>query len=187
MSVAGRTLKSAPVIREIVAPGEISIAVTAANSAPFQRTETVAAGKTVTVEVPAMGDAGGAGSQEPPSVAQPVSARKKRLMIAYGVGGAGVVTLGVSVFVALKAKSNYNAQFDNGNCMDTGDRPTCNAAGFNAQNDAVSLANVGTVIGVVGIAALGAGAALYLTAPKDVMVTPTATAQSAGLAVVGRF
>ena len=59
--------------------------------------------------------------------------------------------------------------------------------GFKAQNDAVSLANVGTALGIGGGVLVGAGVVLFLTAPKDVVVTPTATASSGGISVVGRF
>jgi hypothetical protein len=118
---------------------------------------------------------------------EPVGERRRsRVLLAYGVGGAGALALITGVIVGVKAKGDYNAQIDNANCTDDSP-PMCNDAGFAAQNDAVSLANVGTGFGVAGIVLVGAGAALFLTAPRDVVVTPTATASSAGISVVGRF
>lgn len=194
VSIAGRTMKAAPVLTEIVKPGEVTITVTSSGE-PFQRTEKVAAGKTITIDVPAFAEPAtvGGGTQavlEP--VAGPVdtggSRRRSRLLLAYGVGGAGGVALLAGVFIGLRAKNNYNEQFDNMNCTETDGSPVCNDTGFSAQSDAVSLANVGTVLGVGGLALIAGGAVLYFTAPEsDVVVTPTATAQSAGISVVGRF
>jgi tetratricopeptide (TPR) repeat protein len=190
VSIGGRKLEPAPVIREIVAPGDVAIAVTVATGAPFQRTERVDAGKTVTIEVPAFA--------ADPAIAEPSGPRaettggqrrRSRVLVAYGVGAAGALSLVSGVVVGLRARGDYNAQFEGAmpNCVDLASGPVCNEAGFAAQNDAISLANVGTVLGVVGIAAIAGGAVLYLTAPKDVAVAPSVSAQSAGVSLIGRF
>lgn len=200
VTIAGRTVKGAAVVSEIVDPGDIAISVTAANAPPFQKTEKVVAGKTVTVEVPPFpgvpvtgGDGGSVGITTPPPSETPTTGerRRSRVLLAYGVGGAGAVALVAGVVIGLKARSDYNAQLDGAaaNCIevDGESRPICNANGFAALTNAVSLANAGTVFGVAGIALIGAGAVLFLTAPRDMVVTPMATAQSAGISVVGRF
>ena len=53
VSIGGRTVKPAPVIKEIVDPGQVSITVTAKGTAPFQVNEKVSAGTTATIDVPA--------------------------------------------------------------------------------------------------------------------------------------
>src|SRR5690606_5469858 len=105
VSVEGRTLEPAPIVREIVDPGEIDIAVSAANTPPFTRTEQVGAGKTVTVAVPAFGDGNATPIVSPEDAPSPGSARRTRLLIAYGVAGAGVISLTAGVLVGLKARS----------------------------------------------------------------------------------
>jgi len=110
------------------------------------------------------------------------------VLLAYGVGGVGAVALITGVVLGVKAKGDYNAEFDGAtpNCTNTSP-PQCNAEGYTAQSNAVSLANIGTAVGIGGIVLIGAGAVLFLTAPREVVVSPTATASSAGISVVGRF
>jgi len=190
VSIGGRTVKPAPVIKEIVDPGDVVVNVTAQNVKPFQKTEKITAGKTVTIEVPAL-DGTSTTVITPPDTAGPAddqsAKRKSRLILSYAVGGAGAVALITGIVLGVKARGDYNAEFDNGNCQESNNE--CNDVGFAAQEDAISLANVGTVAGIAGIVLVGAGAALYFTAPKveTVAVTPTATATSAGIALVGRF
>lgn len=196
VSIAGRTVKPAPVITEIVDPGDVEISVTARAAQPFARTEKVAAGKTVTLEVPALAAAAPVGGGVADGGGTPVGIdtgergprRKSRVMLAYGVGAAGAASLVVGVALGLKARSDYNAEFGNG-CEERPDGPPLcfDDPSIKAQNDAISLAKVGTVFGVGGLVLVGAGAVLFLTAPRDVAVTPTATASSAGISVVGRF
>ena len=80
----------------------------------------------------------------------------------------------------------YREQIDAGNCTDTSP-PLCNVIGYSAQSNARTLANVGTGFGVAGLAVIGAGAVVFLTAPRDLMVAPTVSERSAGVTVVGRF
>lgn len=200
VSIAGRSIKPAAVIKEIVDPGEVAIAVTAQGAPPFQRAEKISAGKTIVIDVPPLatdsstgggttGSVVGGGSNGPTDTvpSDDVGARRRsRVLLAYGVGGVGAVALISGVIIGVKAKGDYNAEFDNMHCMDVSP-PECNDLGITAQNDAISLANVGTGFGVAGIVLLGAGAVLFFTAPRDVVVTPTATASSGGISVVGRF
>lgn len=186
IAIGGRSVKAAAVIREIVDPGSFEITASAASGEPYQATETVAAGETVKVSIPAFPDPGGA-TAEPRSDPRSTVRRRSRVYLAYGVGGAGVVSLATGIVVGLAAKGDYDAQFDNGNCQMIEPNPVCSAEGLAAQNSARSLATIGTVLGVGGLAMLAGGAVLFLTAPRDLVITPTVTAQSAGLAVVGNF
>jgi hypothetical protein len=112
--------------------------------------------------------------------------RHTNVVIAYTLGAAGAASLTTGVLMGLVARSRYNAQFDSGNCVNTSP-PQCNPDGFKQQGDAVTLANVGTVFGIAGLAMIAGGAVVFLTAPRDLVVTPTASTQSAGLTVVGTF
>jgi tetratricopeptide (TPR) repeat protein len=186
ISIGGRSIKAAAVVREIVDPGSIEITARAASGTPFHATETVTAGNTITLAIPAFPDA--VSGDRPPSTSDAVTVRRRsRLYIAYGVGAAGALSLVSGIVVGLAAKGDYQAQFDNGNCQDVDPRPTCTRDGLEAQNRARSLATVGTVLGVGGLALIAGGAVLFLTAPRDLVVTPTVTSQSAGVSVVGIF
>lgn len=193
ISIGGRSIKPAAVIREIVDPGSVSLTASAASGTPFEATETVAAGKTITFTIPAFPDAeppgaGAAGGDVEPSTPEPTHVRRRsRVFIAYGVGAAGALTLASGIVVGLAARSDYQAQFDGGECQDVEPRPVCSPQGFGAQSRARSLATVGTVLGVGGLALIAGGAVLFFTAPRDLVVTPTVSSQSAGVAVVGNF
>src|SRR6185436_19935330 len=59
VSIAGRNVKPGAIVKEIVDPGEVAIAVTAQGAPPFQRSEKVGAGKSVTIDVPPFDASGG--------------------------------------------------------------------------------------------------------------------------------
>jgi hypothetical protein len=179
VSIAGRAARAAAVVREVVDPGEITVQVSAPNAATFSKTARADAGATVTIEVPALVPATAPATGE-------TRRRKSRVIAAYVIGGVGVLALTTGVLLGVKANGDYDAQIANGNCT-AGSPPMCNMEGYQGQLDAVSLANIGTGFGIGGLALMVAGAVVFVTAPKDVVVTPTVTSQSAGLAVVGRF
>jgi tetratricopeptide (TPR) repeat protein len=186
ITIGGRSIKAAAVIREIVDPGSIEITARAASGSPFQATETVTAGHTITLAIPAFPDPTSGDRSSTASDAVTVR-RRSRVYIAYGVGAAGALSLASSIIVGLAANDDYQAQIENGNCQDTGPTTTCTREGVDAQNRARSLATVGTVLGVGGLALIAGGAVLFFTAPRDLGITPTVTSQSAGVSVVGIF
>ncbi len=181
IKVAGRTLEATAVVREIVDPGSISILVRAPGAAAFEDVRAIGAGETVSIDVPAFET-----TEDEPG-ASTTRRRKSRVYLAYGVGGAGALSLVTGVVVGMIAKSRYEDQFAIGECQDADPRPTCTAAGAQAQNRALDLASVGTVLGVGGLVLLAGGAVLYVTSPRDLVVTPSASAQSVGVSVVGSF
>jgi hypothetical protein len=172
------------VVREIVDPGAVEISANARGAEPFRATEEVAAGKTVKVTIPAFPDAGGGGVGEDKGR---TVRRRSRVYIAYGLGAAGALSLVSGVAIGLAANADYQAQFENGECMDVSPSPICTREGADAQNEARSLATVGTILGVGGIALAAGAAVVFFTAPRDLVVTPTASSQTLGLAVVGNF
>lgn len=130
---------------------------------------TAIAGKKMTVEL--VIDAKKESDEEPVVVARkkkkaPAEASapgRTRRLLGMGVGGAGVVAMGVATFVALDARSDYRAAFD-GNCDP--DSLQCTPGASKTTNDARSRANVATVIGGIGLAAVVTGAVLYFSAPE---------------------
>jgi tetratricopeptide (TPR) repeat protein len=185
--IGGRAIKAAPVIREIVDPGSVVITASGAGDDRFETTETVAAGQTITITIPVLAEQSQSAKVDPSDDAHPAERRRSRVYLAYGLGGVGVASLATGIVVGLVARGDYNTQFENGNCVDTQPNPMCSAAGVAAQNDARSLATTGTVLGVGGLVLIASGAVVFLTAPRDLVVTPTMTSQSAGVTLVGKF
>jgi hypothetical protein len=200
VSIADRIVKPAPVVTEVVDPGNVVISVTANGAEPFQKREKIAAGKRVTVEVPVLSPAAPPRPIEPvvTPTEQPIQEvgelpdergvrRRSRVLLAYGLGIAGGVSMIAGVAVGLEARSDWNAEIGNG-CYRQMDEVFCSDGESElAQLRARRLGHVGTALGVGGFALLAAGAIVFMTAPRDVAVTPTATASSAGISVVGRF
>lgn len=83
-----------------------------------------------------------------------------RRNLAYVLGGAGVVAVGVGAVLGLRAMADMSSASPG--C--TGN--TCNHAGAADRRDAVAAGNASTVAFVTGGVLLGAGALLWLTAPR---------------------
>lgn len=75
------------------------------------------------------------------------------------VGGSGLLVFGVGTFLGFRAKSSYDDSeaFCNGN--------VCTQQGLDIRSDARSDANVATIVGGLGLAAMVGGAVMYFTAP----------------------
>lgn len=100
-----------------------------------------------------------------------------RRTVAYVLGGAGVVALGLGAFFGLKAKSTYDdSKTDCTNNL-------CGAKGVEGGKDASTQAAVSTISFIAGGALLASGIVLFVTAPKDggVTVQPTVGTAGAGL------
>ncbi len=63
----------------------------------------------------------------------------------------------------------------------------CNGTGFQKINSARTLADVGTGVAIAGIVAGAAGAVVFLTAPRDVVVAPATTGRDASVSLTVRF
>lgn len=174
LTIAGRAVPAAAEVRELVDPGPVVVG----DARGFVRTVDVTAGGSVVVEIPGVAAA--------PAVYTTMVRRKTSVYAAYSLGGIGVASLTTGIVLGVLAHGDYRAQIDAGHCTD-GSPPTCDEIGYTAQKDAVALANIGTGFGVAGLALIGAGAVVFLTAPRDVAVSPTVTERSAGLTIVGRF
>jgi hypothetical protein len=175
-----------------VDPGAIAIEASAPGHTAFRQSLAIGAGRTVEqIEIPMLQPAG-APTERPRPTDEPVvtgptrpttvdrGAGRRRLGLI--VGGVGVAALGAGVGLGLKA----NADYPHG-CTD--EPGGCTAAQVNAADDARALGNLGTVVGAVGVAAVAAGAVLYLTAPRAraVEVAPNVSGSGATVVVRGRF
>lgn len=80
---------------------------------------------------------------------------------AMGVGAAGVVALGISLYLGIHAKSQWNDV--SSKCPDN----HCNSAGYAGWEDARSTAMAGNITFVIGLGLLAGAAILYALAPSD--------------------
>jgi serine/threonine-protein kinase len=107
------------------------------------------------------------------------------------VGGAGVVLIGVASVITLSARSKYNDALAM-HCMNMTNM--CDGQGLTDTHDARHTANIATVVGAVGVAAVVGGVVMYVIAPKAAAggehayyLVPALTNESAGFAFGGRL
>lgn len=126
----------------------------------------------------------------PPAQADPGHGYK---LAAYAVGGAGIVAIGVSSYLTLSARSQYNDALK-AHCggMTNG----CDAVGLTDTHDARHKANIATIVFSAGLAAVGGGVALYLLAPSHhaekpdeaaLYLVPSVSPEGGGLVLGGGF
>lgn len=182
--IGDRSLPPAAEVIEYLDGGTVNITATAPNREPFSTSAKAESGKQVVVDVPALKVIGGP-KGEPPVVGP--RRQRKRVLIAAGVGGIGVVLLGVSTITGLGANSDYDKAAKN--CTSVDGRLDCpNPADAAAVNKAFDKADTATILGIGGIALAAAGAVIFFTAPREGMtVTPMASSSSAGISLSGRF
>ncbi|MFT3693678.1 MAG: hypothetical protein QM831_11095 [Kofleriaceae bacterium] len=191
VTIGGRAVKARSVITEKSDPGAIAVHVATPSKTIFDGTKNAEAGATAIFTVGEVttsgGDVGpgpGAGGDQ-----QPEHSGSKKKLVSFtlvGVGGAAVIT---SVIVGVIARGNYNdATGPSSGCIKTGDMLQCPADATKKADDAGSLADTATYIGIAGAAFVAAGVITYFAWPKeDLVVAPSVTNQSAGLAISGRF
>jgi hypothetical protein len=180
VTIAGRAVKANGVITERVDPGAIAVHVATPSKVLFDATRSAAAGATVIFDVPA------APAEALHEEVAPEQRRHKRLLVAYAIGGVGAATLATGIVIGFVGYLHYRS--DSAGCTKDGmgNLACLEPARTNVIDDG-HLADVGTYVSVIGIAVIAAGAVVYLTAPKDLVVTPMASNQTAGLAISGRF
>ena len=102
------------------------------------------------------------------------------------VGGASLLT---GVVLGFKARADYQSAFDSGHCMNpSAEHPVCDATGYSQAQSAHTLGNAGTLLGIGGLALVGAGAITYFTAPRiGATVTPVVDEHGAAVVLGGRF
>lgn len=122
---------------------------------------------------------------------QEVPASPTRKYIALGVGGGGIVLTGVGLVFGAQAMSKNNKAKDL-----CGADLSCSGDNFAEGKQLIDQGRtrgvMATVFVAAGVAAIGAGVAIYLTAPHasekaQTALVPTIDRHGAGLGVVGRF
>ncbi|AUX46140.1 hypothetical protein SOCE26_076450 [Sorangium cellulosum] len=155
-----------------------------------------AARKVVRLEPPAVSPSGDAPSppaadaEAPPAAApapalEAAPASSGRRTLAFVVGGVGAAALGGSLItggLALGAKHNLEEECPNPS--------QCNDDGMSTRSRGQTLTTTSTVLGAVGLAGLGAGLVLLLTAPEQgtsVALTPAVLPGGGGAVLRSRF
>ena len=186
ITIAGRVVQPAGQIRELVEPGKIEITASAPDRQGFVDVKQVEAGQTVTVELPTLAQQG---ARVVEHVEPVLERRHSRVVLAWSLGGVAGASAIAGVAFTLIARSKYNsAADDTAHCTHVPGGVTCDAIGRSEISNAQHLADAGTGFAIGTALFAGVAAAIYFTAPRDaVTVTPTATAQSVGLAIGGRF
>ena len=132
-------------------------------------------GAVITVVVPALEEARGDG--KPAAKAEPtgIASLGTKKLVALGLGGAALATIGAGTALAFGAKSRYDDS--QAHCDATG----CDAKSVDAQQGAVAQGNVATVLIAVGLACIGGGVYLWITSDES---SPKAAARWARPGVV---
>jgi hypothetical protein len=141
-----------------VDPGPHTLAASAPGRTPWSTSTEVTSGVTVTVDVPVLESVPTTVQPEPVVRVSPPPPHywTQRRKVGIAVGTSGLVTFGVGGVLALVADTNFNhAKAETGSAR-TGDSA-----------NAVTLGNVATVVGGIGIAATALGAIVWLTAPSN--------------------
>jgi hypothetical protein len=193
--IGDRTATPQPEIVERVDPGPVVVTVTAPGKQTFTARETATAGKTIVVDVPALADPHvdpPPASPDPPAVGgtdDTSGRRRKRLIVAIGLGAAGGLFLVGSAALGLAANSQYDDAFDNGSCVKTSEGNLCTTGGKSEVDSAGTKADIGTGFLIGGVALAAAGVIVYVTAPKHsrISVAPMATSSTAGVMLGATF
>jgi len=158
-----------------------------ANGKNFDKDLTVKDGDNERVDIPKLGDGGGAvvGPVKPdPKPTTPGESKSNRKLIGIGVLGGGVVLTAVGGFFGIQANGRWGKAKDAG-CNDDGDCPT--PAGLKLIDEANSKAKLSTIFVGVGLVAVAGGVVLYLTAPKKSEKSLALTTTGRDLVLLGRF
>jgi hypothetical protein len=170
--VAGKVVASLE--RIAVDPGDITLVVSAPGRVSYE----------THVEVRKHEDR----SFEIPKLARSVDT--SRALIGKSVIGVGAAALVGGVVLGVLAKKRYDEQFNSHACNPM--TLVCTPEGDQQVKSARTLGTAGTVVGIVGLAAIGTGAVLWLTSPKApteprVSLVPQVGTDALGVVAVGRF
>ena len=89
---------------------------------------------------------------------------RRRKLLALGLAGGGGIAVGVAAVFAMSARSQWSDAKDAG-CTGDGLCPDETSAG--TARSARDKANIATVVGGIGLAAIAAGVIVYVTRPSD--------------------
>lgn len=174
-----------------VDPGRIRVEARAPGRRSFAvEVEAAGAGRTATVEIPALAEA--ATSAAPPRDAPAAAAGGAQRAIAYAAGGIGLAGVAVGAIFGLRAGAAWG-EAQRQHCR-TGAR--CDDEGVALAAEADTAAILSNVAFAVGGAGLAAGVILLVTAPDEgaqraraarLVIAPAVGASGGGITLQGRF
>ncbi|HEX3343465.1 MAG TPA: tetratricopeptide repeat protein [Polyangiaceae bacterium] len=165
--------------------GETEVVVETPGHAPVRRKLTLAAGQKTALTVDAQsGDLPGGAAPPPPAPPAPVEAGPSPLRtaayVAGGVGVAGLVTFGIAGILARSTYNDLNGACHGGPC------PPDKTGEISSGKTQQTIANVGLIVGIAGVA--GGGTLFVLSLGKSSSGPTTGLAVGPGWAGVrGRF
>jgi len=190
LTIDGHAVRPAAVFRELYEPGKVAVVVSAPGHVEFRASVEATANQATEISVPALAvqplPAPVPVAATQPAMAEPTELhpRHSRTVLAWGLGGAGAAALVTGIGLGLYGRSQYLDQFSSGHCA--GSQPSCDPIGVTNVDHANRIADVGTIVGAVGVALGVAGVVTYLTAPRD-RITVSATRSGVGVAIEGGF
>jgi hypothetical protein len=169
--------------------GQHLILARAADHKSWQTTIDIEDGEKQRTTVPKLVEDHSARLAEEARVGAVRSTIRRRKLLAYGLGAAGGVSLGVAVTLGLMARGDWADARAIG-CLDSGACPS--SEGRELGQSAASKANFATGFGIGGLVLVGAGVAIYLTAPsarayEAPRIAPAISPTGAGVTIGGRF
>lgn len=159
-------------------PGPVDVVLTSSAGAPIKQSLTLSAGEKKDVSIDAL-PPGPSGSATLEADVGPPASRRALRPYAYIAGGVGVVGLGLFTVAGLMANSTYNDLSDSCGGPCPPDRESDVSAGKTQQ----TLANVGLVVGAVGLAAGATLFVLSITGSDSPSESQESTARSTKLVV----
>lgn len=166
-------------------PGTTEVRVETAGRTPVTGTVTLEAGQTKPLALDAASGAkiaDAAPPSEPAPAPPPAEPEKKSLrpfaFVAGGVGVAGVATFAIFGLMAKGTHDDLASRCPNGAC------PNDPASDVNKGKSQQTVANIGLVVGVVGIAA---GVTLFVLEPKSTAPSMSAAIGPGRLSLEGKF
>jgi hypothetical protein len=179
VTVAGDPFASAEAGRPYVRqPGPVTVSATAPGREPFEATFAGAAGGELVVDVPALVAI---------RTAAPGRRSRGRVLLAAGLGGAGVVAAIAGGVTGAVASSRWNRAFDDGHCDPT--TYVCDAEGLDLTASSRGFADASTALFIGAGALVAAGVVVFVTAPREhaVTIAPVIAPGEVGLVVSGRL
>jgi hypothetical protein len=165
IALDGRALIPGPAIREVVDPGRVEVIATAPGYERFSRVSMIGAGETTIVNVELAAVAITAGTPE---------RRRSRVKLAYAAGGVAIAAAITGVALAIDARLRYDSVTGDRAHCDPG--PVCDAIGQHGIDRSQTIGNVGTGFAIGAAVMAAVAAVVYLTAPRDAVVTPSGIA-----------
>lgn len=182
LSIGGRSLPAAARVRDVVEPGPTKIVATLPGHPPFTRTITAKPGDTVTIAIPSFAPPGA-----PPAGIDTSPSSGPREIATWSLAGAGGLTALAAGVLAWRASSAYEEAASGSECMRVVNGIRCSPGGDAMIAEAQRTADIATVFTAASALLVGAGAVLYLTRPRDVVVRPVASESAVGIVAGGRF